>query len=64
MNRLKWFRIQYSVFSVRPSAFGLQPKHLACLLLSAALLIPSMTTSASAPSSPTDEVMADRKSVV
>ena len=40
------------------SAFGLQPKHLACLLLSAMLLIPSMTTSASAPSSPTDEVMA------
>ena len=39
------------------SAFGLQRKHLACLLLSAALLIPSMTTSASAPSSPTDEIM-------
>ena len=49
-----------SAFSLQPEPLipRLQPKHLACLLLLATLLIPSMTISASAQSSPADEAMA------
>ena len=54
---LSWLMVMTQGNRLHTLAFGLQPKHLACLLLSAALLIPSMTTSASAPSSPTDEIM-------
>ncbi|TKB71166.1 MAG: CHAT domain-containing protein [Nitrospira sp.] len=51
------------VLKFRPLAFSLQPEplqpiHLACLLLCAAVLIPSMATSASAPPSVADETMA------
>ena len=62
VDRLKGFRIQDSVFGVRPSAFSLQPEplrsHLACLLLIATVLISSVTTSASSPLSVADETMA------
>lgn len=59
MNRLKGFRIQYSVFGLQPKHLrSLQPEPLACLLLLAILLIPSMTILASAPSSPADDAMA------
>ena len=53
-------KLRPSAFSLQPNPLlaSLQPKLLACLLLSAILLIPSMTTSASAPSSKADEVMA------
>ena len=57
INRLKAEVFGTSILDFQPSAFSLQPKYLACLLLSATILTPSMTTSASAPSSPTDEVM-------
>jgi CHAT domain-containing protein len=57
LRALSWLMVMTQGNRRNTSAFGLQPKHLACLLLSAALLIPSMTTSASAPSSPTDEIM-------
>ncbi len=57
MNRLKGFRIQYSVFGVWCSAFSLQSKPLAYLLLSATVLISAVTTSASSPPSIADETM-------
>ncbi len=63
VNRLKGFRLKAngfitSIFEFRPSAFSLQPEPLAFLLLLATLLIPSITTSASAPPSVADETMA------
>ena len=42
---------------IKFSAFSLQPKHLACLLLSTIFLIPSLTTSASGPGSPANDAM-------
>jgi len=53
VDRLKGFRLKPSAFSLQP-----EPLALACLLLSAMLLSPSMTISASAPSSAADEAMA------
>jgi len=47
-----------SILKFRPSAFSLQPEHLACLFLCATVLISSVTTSASSPLSVADETMA------
>ena len=59
VNRLKAEVLGTSILKFLPSAFSLQPKPLiASLLLLATLLIPSMATSASAPSSPADDAMA------
>ena len=64
VDRLKGFRLKAEVFGTsilqfRPSAFSLQPEPLAlaCLLLLATLLIPAITTSAFAASSPGDDAM-------
>ena len=65
LRALSWLMVMRQVdrlkdFRLKPSAFSLQPEPLAiaCLLLCATVLIPSMTTSASALRSPADEVMA------
>ncbi|RPH78175.1 MAG: tetratricopeptide repeat protein, partial [Nitrospiraceae bacterium] len=58
LRALSWLMVMTQVERLNTSAFSLQPKLLACLLLCATVLIPSMTTSASAASSPADGIMA------
>ncbi len=56
-SAFSWLMVMTQADRLKPSAFNLQPKHLACLLLSTIFLIPSLTTSASGPGSPANDAM-------